>query len=145
MPKTTKMENPVSDEVSKQRLEERDRLLPMKLGECYEMDFNVRTDSALSKAGIEFVWQLVQKTEKDLRGLKGMDGLNRHGPREVKEALQKVGLGLGQKVEGYFIEPFPGLIDELREELAPIFKKTGGELLGSPEVQVELARRLRIA
>ncbi len=61
-----------------------------------ELDFSVRTANALQVAELEYVWQLVTKTEAELLKTKNF---GRKSLNEVKELLREICLSLGMPVE----------------------------------------------
>lgn len=63
-----------------------------------DFDFSRRTVDSLSNNGINFVGDLVQKTEAELLKL---PNFGRKSLNEVKTTLQKLGLHLGMKVVGW--------------------------------------------
>lgn len=65
----------------------------------HEFEFSVRSQNCLQNSGIEFIYQLVEKTEAELRKTKnfGIKSL-----KEIKEELRKLGLSLGMRLGNDF-------------------------------------------
>jgi hypothetical protein len=59
-----------------------------------DLDISVRSANCLQNVGIEFVYQLVEKTEEELLESKNF---GKKSLREIKEILEGMGLGLGMK------------------------------------------------
>lgn len=64
-----------------------------------ELDLSVRSANCLQNAGIEFIWQLVEKTEAEMLKTKNF---GRKSLNEIKDTLNELGLGLGAKLPGSF-------------------------------------------
>jgi hypothetical protein len=63
-----------------------------------ELDLSVRSANCLQNAGIEFIWQLVEKTEAEMLKTKNF---GRKSLKEIKEILHEMGLGLGMKLDNW--------------------------------------------
>lgn len=63
-----------------------------------ELDLSVRSANCLQNAGIEFVWQLVEKTEAEMLKTKNF---GRKSLNEIKEILSELGLSLGMKLHNF--------------------------------------------
>jgi DNA-directed RNA polymerase subunit alpha len=60
-----------------------------------EMDFSVRIYNALNSEKILYVWQLAEKTERDLLRMKN---LGRKSVGEIQQVLKGLGLSLGMQI-----------------------------------------------
>lgn len=69
-----------------------------------ELEMSVRAANCLQAAQIEFIYQLVSKTEAELLKTKNF---GRKSLNEIKELLAELGLQLGMRLKG-FIPPIPG-------------------------------------
>lgn len=69
-----------------------------------ELDLSVRTANCFSNANIEFIWQIVEKTEGELLKVKnfGSRSLN-----EIRDVLSELGLSLGMKIPAIVRVRFP--------------------------------------
>ena len=63
-----------------------------------ELDLSVRSANCLQNAGIEFIWQLVEKTEGEMLKTKNF---GRKSLNEIKEILAELGLSLGMKLHNF--------------------------------------------
>jgi DNA-directed RNA polymerase subunit alpha len=63
-----------------------------------ELDLSVRSANCLQNAGIEFVWQLVERTEAEMLKTKNF---GRKSLNEIKEILSELGLSLGMKLHNF--------------------------------------------
>lgn len=63
-----------------------------------ELDLSVRSANCLQNAGIEFIWQLVEKTEAEMLKTKNF---GRKSLNEIKEILADLGLSLGMKLHNF--------------------------------------------
>lgn len=63
-----------------------------------ELELSVRSANCLQNANIQFIWELVQKTEGEMLRTKNF---GRKSLNEIKEMLAKMGLHLGMKLEGF--------------------------------------------
>lgn len=63
-----------------------------------ELDLSVRSANCLQNAGIESVWQLVEKTEAEMLKTKNF---GRKSLNEIKEILSELGLSLGMKLHNF--------------------------------------------
>jgi DNA-directed RNA polymerase subunit alpha len=63
-----------------------------------ELDLSVRSANCLQNAGIEFIWQLVEKTEPEMLKTKNF---GRKSLNEIKEILADMGLSLGMKLHNF--------------------------------------------
>jgi DNA-directed RNA polymerase subunit alpha len=76
------------------------------------LELSVRSNNCLRSAGIEKIYELVQKTEEELLKTKNF---GRKSLMEIKETLQELGLGLNLDLHPKLIEQIEG---EKREEEA---------------------------
>ncbi len=63
-----------------------------------ELELSVRSANCLKIANIEYIYQLVQKTEQEMLKTKNF---GRKSLKEIKEILAEMGLRLGMKLEGF--------------------------------------------
>lgn len=63
-----------------------------------ELELSVRSANCLANANIEYIGELVQKTEAEMLKTKNF---GRKSLNEIKEVLTEMGLGLGMKVDGF--------------------------------------------
>lgn len=63
-----------------------------------ELDLSVRSANCLQNAGIEHIWQLVEKTEAEMLKTKNF---GRKSLNEIKEILSELGLSLGMKLHNF--------------------------------------------
>ena len=63
-----------------------------------ELDLSVRSANCLQNAGIEYIWQLVEKTEAEMLKTKNF---GRKSLNEIKEILSELGLSLGMKLHNF--------------------------------------------
>ncbi len=63
-----------------------------------ELELSVRSANCLQNAGIEFIWQLVEKSEADMLKTKNF---GRKSLNEIKDILAELGLALGMKLHGF--------------------------------------------
>jgi DNA-directed RNA polymerase subunit alpha len=63
-----------------------------------ELDLSVRSANCLQNAGIEYIWQLVEKTEAEMLKTKNF---GRKSLNEIKELLSDLGLSLGMKLHNF--------------------------------------------
>lgn len=63
-----------------------------------ELELSVRSANCLQNAGIEYIWQLVEKTEAEMLKTKNF---GRKSLNEIKEILQEMGLSLGMKLHNF--------------------------------------------
>ena len=63
-----------------------------------ELDLSVRSANCLQNAGIEYVWQLVEKTEAEMLKTKNF---GRKSLNEIKEILGELSLSLGMKLQNF--------------------------------------------
>jgi DNA-directed RNA polymerase subunit alpha len=63
-----------------------------------ELELSVRSQNCLQNAGIEYIWQLVEKTETEMLKTKNF---GRKSLNEIKEILQELGLQLGMKLHNF--------------------------------------------
>lgn len=61
-----------------------------------ELELSVRSSNCLKNAGIQYIGELVQKTEAEMLKTKNF---GRKSLNEIKEILTEMGLGLGMKIE----------------------------------------------
>lgn len=63
-----------------------------------ELELSVRSANCLQNAGIELIWQLVEKTEAEMLKTKNF---GRKSLNEIKEILSELGLSLGMKLHNF--------------------------------------------
>lgn len=63
-----------------------------------ELELSVRSQNCLQNAGIEFIYQLVERTEAEMLKTKNF---GRKSLNEIKEVLQDLGLSLGMKLSNF--------------------------------------------
>ena len=63
-----------------------------------ELELSVRSANCLQNAGIEYIWQLVERTEAEMLKTKNF---GRKSLNEIKEILEEMGLGLGMKLHNF--------------------------------------------
>ncbi len=63
-----------------------------------ELELSVRSANCLKNAGINYIWELVEKTEAEMLKTKNF---GRKSLSEIKEVLAELGLGFGMKLESY--------------------------------------------
>lgn len=63
-----------------------------------ELELSVRSQNCLQNAGIEYIWQLVEKTEAEMLKTKNF---GRKSLNEIKEILGDLGLSLGMKLHNF--------------------------------------------
>lgn len=63
-----------------------------------ELELSVRSANCLQNAGIEYIWQLVEKTEAEMLKTKNF---GRKSLNEIKEILQDLNLSLGMKLHNF--------------------------------------------
>jgi len=64
-----------------------------------ELELTVRSANCLQNAGIEFIWQLVQKSESDMLKTKNF---GRKSLAEIKDVLAELDLSLGMRLPEHF-------------------------------------------
>ncbi len=67
-----------------------------------ELELSVRSANCLQNANIRYIYELVQKTEAEMLKTKNF---GRKSLNEIKEILTEMGLGLGQKLDGFTPPP----------------------------------------
>lgn len=65
-----------------------------------ELELSVRSANCLANANIQYLGELVQKTENEMLKTKNF---GRKSLNEIKEILTEMGLGLGMQVEGFSV------------------------------------------
>jgi len=63
-----------------------------------ELELSVRSQNCLQNAGIEYIWQLVEKTEAEMLKTKNF---GRKSLNEIKEILGELNLSLGMKLHNF--------------------------------------------
>jgi len=63
-----------------------------------ELELSVRSANCLQNAGIEYIWQLVEKSEAEMLKTKNF---GRKSLNEIKEILSELGLALGTKLHNF--------------------------------------------
>jgi DNA-directed RNA polymerase subunit alpha len=63
-----------------------------------ELELSVRSQNCLQNAGIEYIWQLVEKTEAEMLKTKNF---GRKSLNEIKEILEELDLSLGMKLHNF--------------------------------------------
>lgn len=66
-----------------------------------ELELSVRSANCLKNAGINYIWELVEKTEPEMLKTKNF---GRKSLTEIKEVLSELGLGFGMRIENYMGE-----------------------------------------
>ncbi len=77
------------------------------------LELSVRSNNCLRAAGIEKIYELVQKTEDDLLKTKNF---GRKSLAEIKETLQELGLGLNLDLHPKLLEKIKGEKEEVKVE-----------------------------
>lgn len=77
------------------------------------LELSVRSNNCLRAAGIEKIYELVQKTEEDLLKTKNF---GRKSLAEIKETLQELGLGLNLDLHPKLLEKIEGEKEEAKEQ-----------------------------
>ncbi|MBN2283957.1 MAG: DNA-directed RNA polymerase subunit alpha [Deltaproteobacteria bacterium] len=83
------------EEVS-ESVEESDHINENLYKSVEELELSVRSANCLKNAGIQYIGELVQKTEAEMLKTKNF---GRKSLNEIKEILQEMGLGLGIKID----------------------------------------------
>lgn len=78
-----------------------------------ELELSVRSANCLQNANIQYIWELVQKTEGEMLRTKNF---GRKSLNEIKEMLAKMGLSLGMKLDG-FVPPTQQQVAETKGPL----------------------------
>ena len=81
------------------------------------LELSVRSNNCLRSAGIEKIYELVQKTEEELLKTKNF---GRKSLSEIKETLTNLGLGLN-------IDLHPKLLERIKGEMREEIKKESDE------------------
>jgi DNA-directed RNA polymerase subunit alpha len=63
-----------------------------------ELELSVRSANCLQNAGIEYIWQLVERSEAEMLKTKNF---GRKSLNEIKEILSELGLSLGMKLHNF--------------------------------------------
>jgi DNA-directed RNA polymerase subunit alpha len=63
-----------------------------------ELDLSVRSANCLQNAGVEYIWQLVERSEAEMLKTKNF---GRKSLNEIKELLSELGLSLGMKLNNF--------------------------------------------
>jgi DNA-directed RNA polymerase subunit alpha len=63
-----------------------------------KLELSVRSANCLQNAGIEFIWQLVERSEAEMLKTKNF---GRKSLNEIKEILSELGLSLGMKLHNF--------------------------------------------
>jgi DNA-directed RNA polymerase subunit alpha len=71
---------------------------PNLLKRVDELELSVRSANCLQNAGIEHIWQLVEKSEAEMLKTKNF---GRKSLNEIKEILAELGLSLGMKLHNF--------------------------------------------
>lgn len=79
------------------------------------LELSVRSNNCLRAAGIEKIYELVQKTEDELLKTKNF---GRKSLAEIKETLQELGLGLNLDLHPKLLEKLEGEKEEEKQEAA---------------------------
>lgn len=80
------------------RLDEKAPLNPNLYRRVEELELSVRSANCLANANIEFIGELVQRSEPEMLKTKNF---GRKSLNEIKEILTELGLGLGLKIDGF--------------------------------------------
>ena len=75
-----------------------------------ELELSVRSQNCLQNAGIEYIHQLVEKSEAEMLKTKNF---GRKSLNEIKEILSNMGLSLGMKLEEF---PERAALDSMHRE-----------------------------
>jgi len=89
------------EEPSKAHIEDRTPELEFNaalLKKVDELELSVRSANCLQNAGIEYIWQLVERSEAEMLKTKNF---GRKSLNEIKEILQDMGLSLGMKLHNF--------------------------------------------
>ncbi len=103
------------DETPEAVSQENTRLKKLLNMSVNEIELSVRAANCLNNANITTVGQLAQKTEAEMLKYRnfGKKSLN-----EIKDKLQQLGLGLGQKFEPGLVDPSPSGMASLEPAMA---------------------------
>ncbi len=63
-----------------------------------DFELSARTRNCLGNTGIEFIYQLVQMTEREVQRIKNLGSVSMS---ELKELLDDLGLSFGMNLDGY--------------------------------------------
>jgi DNA-directed RNA polymerase subunit alpha len=85
---------PVEDDASAQEEDWNEHLFKR----VDELDLSVRSANCLQNAGIEYIWQLIEKSEAEMLKTKNF---GRKSLNEIKEILADLGLSLGMKLHNF--------------------------------------------
>lgn len=100
-------EDVVGTKTDEEHLEVGNKLNPHLYRRVEELELSVRSANCLANANIQFIGELVQKTEGEMLKTKNF---GRKSLNEIKEILSELGLGLGMKIDGFN----PGDSDKFR-------------------------------
>lgn len=78
-----------------------------------ELELSVRSANCLQNANIQYIWELVQRSEGEMLRTKNF---GRKSLNEIKEMLAKMGLSLGLKLDG-FVPPTQQQVNESKGPL----------------------------
>lgn len=70
-----------------------------------ELELSVRSANCLKNAGINYIWELVEKTEAEMLKTKNF---GRKSLSEIKEVLMDLGLNFGMKIDSSLVEKTAG-------------------------------------
>ncbi len=86
----------VEEEEVPREVEEKEKVNENLFKSVEELELSVRSANCLKNAGIQFIGELVQKTEAEMLKTKNF---GRKSLNEIKEILSEMGLGLGIKLD----------------------------------------------
>jgi DNA-directed RNA polymerase subunit alpha len=86
----------VEEKEEPRAVEEKERVNENLFKSVDELELSVRSANCLKNAGIQFIGELVQKTEAEMLKTKNF---GRKSLNEIKEILSEMGLGLGMKLD----------------------------------------------
>ena len=88
----------VQEVVEETRVEESPRLNANLYRRVEELELSVRSANCLANANIQYIGELVQKTEAEMLKTKNF---GRKSLNDIKDILSELGLGLGMKIDGF--------------------------------------------
>ena len=85
-----------SEEEEQQGVDEGKNLHEQLSRHVSDLELSVRSANCLKNAGIDYIWELVEKTEAEMLKTKNF---GRKSLSEIKEVLMDLGLGFGMKID----------------------------------------------
>jgi len=85
-----------SEEEEQQGVDEGKNLNEQLSRHVSDLELSVRSANCLKNAGIDYIWELVEKTEAEMLKTKNF---GRKSLSEIKEVLMDLGLGFGMKID----------------------------------------------